>query len=197
MSLVLRLRHGLGQLGLVTGSLTIAVPRLHKLPSLVDFLPKQWAKQNSGSKDHRLEELKERLNQNSEPPFMIDNGTILKAVPKKKPSYRRTREKLYSPGDKQIQPLKNLGRCAACGRVKRSHFMCMHCFAEIRTFLKEKKKALLGPVERQLPELNPIDEKIIYPGKYKTDHEERLRRKEWIPKREEPLMYKPSQVKKE
>lgn len=120
---------------------------------------------------------------------------ILNAAPKKKPSYRRTRQKRLAPGDKQIQPLENLGRCPACGRVKRSHFMCMYCFAEIRTFLKEKKKALMEIIEPE--KLDPIDEKIIYPGKHIRAYERRLKKKEWIPVREEPLMFRLDQVKKE
>lgn len=166
------------------------------LPKLADLIPVSWTQQSICPKDSRLEELKELLNRNGQPPFMIDNGTILKAVPKKKPSYKRTREKLYSPGDKQIQPLQNLRRCAACGRVKRSHFMCMHCFAEIRAFLKEKKKAVFGQPLRFNQDLDAVDEKIIYPGKYQSDYELKMKQKEWIPKREEPLMYNPAQVRK-
>lgn len=121
--------------------------------------------------------------------------SILKAAPKKKPSYRRTRQKRLAPGNKQIQPLENLGRCPACGRVKRSHFMCMHCFAEIKTFLKEKKKALMDIIEPE--KLDPIDEKLIYPGKHISTYERRLKKKEWIPVREEPLMFRAEEVKKE
>lgn len=175
----------------VGAMISVALPRM---PKLADFLP-QMAIQQTSAKS-RLQELKELIEESGSAPFMFDNGMILRAVPKKRPSHRRTREKLYSPGDKQIKHLDNLGRCPACGHVKRSHFMCMHCFAEIRSFLKAKKKALLGEPEVPQANLDPVDEKIIYPGKYVRDHEQHLKRKDWIPKREEPLMYNPSQVKK-
>lgn len=74
--------------------------------------------------------------------------------------------------------------------------MCMHCFAEIRAFLKEKKRALLGETEAPQANLDPVDEKIIYPGKYVRENQLRKSQKDWIPKREEPLMFDPSQVKK-
>lgn len=168
------------------------------LPKLGDFLPRQWANKPMVSVDPRLEELTELLEKNDQnPPFMFDNGAILKAAPKKKPSYKRTREKLYSPGDKQVQPLHNLRRCAACGRVKRSHFMCMHCFGEIRALLKQKKKDIFGEPAKFEQKLDSVDERIIYPGKHYTQKDWRMEEKEWIPKREEPLMFDPSQVKKQ
>lgn len=175
------------------GVISLALPRVPLLP----FFNRLFPSAAQIAVDPRLEELKRKLQQNGEAPFMIDNGTILRAVPKKRPSHRRTREKLYSPGDKQIQPLENLGRCPACGHVKRSHFMCMHCFAEIKAFLKEKKRALLGEPEVPQANLDPVDEKIIYPGKYVREYEQRLKKKDWIPKREEPLLFDPSQVKKQ
>lgn len=116
-------------------------------------------------------------------------GAILRAAPKKRLSRHKHRQKLYAPGDKQIQPLGNLVRCPACGHVKRSHFMCMHCFAEIRTFLKAKKKALFGETEPPQLNLDPIDEKLVYPGKRESYEQMMTRQKKWVPQREEPLMY--------
>lgn len=169
------------------GIVAVALPRL---PKLADFLPQMASKHIKN-----LQDLRNHL-EGGTPPFMIDNGMILRAVPKKRPSHRRTREKLYAPGDKQIKNLENLGRCPACGHVKRSHFMCMRCFAEIRSFLKEKKRALLGESVAPQSNLDPVDEKIIYPGKYMRDYEHRLMKKDYIPQREEPLMYRHDQVKK-
>ncbi|CAK9437216.1 mitochondrial 54S ribosomal protein bL32m [Lodderomyces beijingensis] len=152
--------------------------------------------------DQRLSELQEWLensNNASNPPFMIDNGAILKAAPKKRSSYMRKRIKLYMPGNKQIKPLFNIVRCPACGAAKRSHFMCMNCFGEIRAFLKRMKRAD-GVIKDQdlnpQKHLDPVDERIIYPGKY-TKHEERLlRKKDWVPQREEsPLFSKEHMVK--
>lgn len=165
----------------VAGSAKLAV-RL-EVPSLLAG----WL---SVPQDARLGELRRQMDANGgEAPFMIGNEAILKAVPKKKPSYRRTRQKLYAPGDKQVQHLDNLVRCPACGHFKRSHFMCMHCFAEIRDFLKLRRKEEHPQQQNSYPELDEVDEKILYPGKRKNDHQRRLEKKEWIPQREQPLMY--------
>ncbi|ABN68656.1 mitochondrial ribosomal large subunit protein [Scheffersomyces stipitis CBS 6054] len=157
------------------------------------------ASKTSGiARDSRLDDLKKQIEANNgQPPFMIDNGTILRAAPKKKMSHRRHRTKLYTPGDKQMHPLNNIVRCPACGHVKRSHFMCMHCFAEIRTFLKGKKRenGLIKDVENPQSDLDPVDERILYPGKFVQEDERMLQKKEWIPVREEPLMYNSKQTK--
>lgn len=151
---------------------------------------------NTAEVDERLEELREQIENNGgKPPFMFDNGMILRAAPKKKHSRSRRRMKLYAPGDKKISPLENLVRCPACGKVKRSHFMCMHCFAEIRTFLKGKKKDLQEPAVEPQADLDPVDQNILYPGKYEREYERRLKKKDWIPVREEPLDFNPKQVK--
>lgn len=146
--------------------------------------------------DGRLEELREQIETNGgESPFMIDNGTILKAAPKKRMSHRRHRTKLYAPGDKQIKQLNNLVRCPACGSFKRSHFMCMHCFAEIKAFLKGMKRdnGLIKDTPNPQTDLDPVDERLLYPGKFVLQDERKLKEKEWIKKREEPLMFNPLQ----
>lgn len=165
------------------------------LPRIPTLAP--WTAGSAQTTDKRLEELREQLENNDKPPFMIDNGMILRAAPKKKMSKRRHRVKLYTPGDKQIHQLDNIVRCPACGHVKRSHFMCMHCFAEIRTFLKGKKREnglIKDPVNPQ-QDLDPTDERIVYPGKYLRDEELKLKKKDWIPVREEPLPYNKLQLK--
>lgn len=146
--------------------------------------------------DPRLEQLRQDIESSGEIPFIIDNGTIVKAVPKKKVSYRNTRTKLYAPGEKQIKHLNNLVRCPACGHTKRSHFLCMHCFAEIRSFLKSKKREGQHAEIDPQSELDPIDERILYPGKRLSEYERRLKSKDWIPVREKPLVYNRDQLKK-
>lgn len=169
---------------------------LPRLPSISLRIPNPLQTKEAIHNDKRLQELKEQIEANNgDAPFMIDNGMILRAVPKKKPSYRRTRQKLYAPGDKQIKHLDNLVRCPACGHVKRSHFMCMHCFAEIKSFLKMKKKSAQEPVEQPQANLDPIDEKIVYPGKHESEHQRRLKKKDWIPVRETPLMFNAEHLK--
>lgn len=169
---------------------------LPRLPSITLGTLNPSDSKLDSEEDSRLDELKEQIEKNNgKPPFMIDNGMILRAVPKKKPSYSRTRTKLYAPGDKKIQHLDNIVRCPACGHVKRSHFMCMNCFAEIRMFLKGRKKALMGDAGEPQADLDPIDEKIIYPGKHESDYERRIRSKDWVPVREKPLPFNAKQVR--
>ncbi|CAI5755820.1 unnamed protein product [Candida verbasci] len=164
--------------GLISQTIQEAVWGIPRIPQISITLPK------------KLQELKEKLFQED---ISIDNGSILRAVPKKKLSHRRHRVKQYAAGRKQIQQLENLVRCPACGSVKRSHFMCMNCFDEIKTFLKGLKRAnglikdtVIRPMENFA---NPRDETIIYPGKFTKPEERQLKAKEYIPKREEPIMF--------
>lgn len=198
MSAVLRLNGLLAQTSLTKTIFLFALPALPALPSVSQLIP-QWAAPifNGSSSDLRLKELKELLERKREPPFMFDNGAILRAVPKKKPSYKRTREKRLAPGEKQMKPLENLGRCAACGRVKRSHFMCMHCFGEIRAFLKEKKKQLFGETKPYEPEMDKTDANIVFPKRRLRDLELAYSRKEYVRDRETPLVYNKDEVKKQ
>lgn len=50
---------------------------------------------------------------------------LLKAVPKKKTSYMKKRTRFMA--GKGLKDLTNLNKCSACGRVKRSHFLCPYC----------------------------------------------------------------------
>jgi ribosomal protein L32 len=50
---------------------------------------------------------------------------VLKAVPKKKTSHRKKRQRFMA--GKGLQDLTNLNRCSACGRVKRAHLLCPYC----------------------------------------------------------------------
>ncbi|PSK37159.1 ribosomal protein L32 [Candidozyma pseudohaemuli] len=165
---------------------------LPRLPSLRLLFPQK----PTISIDPRLEELKRQIEEDGEAPFMIDNGMILRAAPKKRTSHRRRREKLYASGDKKIKPLENLVRCPACGHVKRSHFMCMHCFAEIKTFLKEKKKALFPEPKNPQQDLDPVDERLVYPARKLKRDELEIKKKDWVPQREEPLMYSKEHTRK-
>ncbi|KAL7666735.1 Large ribosomal subunit protein bL32m [[Candida] zeylanoides] len=121
---------------------------------------------------------------------------ILWAAPKKRPSKARTRQNFLSAGSKQIKHMTNIVRCPACGHVKRSHFMCMHCFAEIKQFLKGKKKQDLGEQAEFHQELDAVDDRILYPGKFETQFQQRMKSRDWVPKREEPLMFEASEIAK-
>lgn len=72
----------------------------------------------------------------------------------------------------------------------------MHCFAEIRAFLKDKKKALFGEAEKPQADLDPVDEKIVYPGKYYTMEKAQKERRHWVPQREETMMFSVEETKK-
>jgi ribosomal protein L32 len=50
---------------------------------------------------------------------------ILKAVPKKKTSYRKKRQRFMA--GKGLKDITSLNRCSACGRVKRAHILCPYC----------------------------------------------------------------------
>ena len=50
---------------------------------------------------------------------------LLRAVPKKKTSHRKKRQRLLA--GKALQDVTALNRCSACGVVKRAHFLCPAC----------------------------------------------------------------------
>lgn len=193
MSLSLRF----GAVSSLQESLWGMLPRLPTITIRLGLQNKLNNPKSISMDDERLKELKEKIEESGEAPFMIDNGTILKAVPKKKMSKARRRKKLYASGNKQVHPINNIVRCSACGSVKRSHFMCMNCFAEIRTFLKglKRKNGLLEESVNPQSNLNPLDERVIYPGKFETDEQRRLKSKDWVPQREDPELFNHHEVK--
>jgi ribosomal protein L32 len=50
---------------------------------------------------------------------------LLKAVPKKKTSYRKKRQRLMA--GKGLKDITALTKCSACGRTKRAHLLCPYC----------------------------------------------------------------------
>lgn len=50
---------------------------------------------------------------------------ILNAVPKKKTSYRKKRQRFLA--GKGIKDITSLTKCPGCGRVKRMHILCPYC----------------------------------------------------------------------
>jgi large subunit ribosomal protein L32 len=50
---------------------------------------------------------------------------ILKAVPKKKTSYRKKRQRFMA--GKGLKDITALNTCSGCGRVKRMHLLCPYC----------------------------------------------------------------------
>lgn len=120
-----------------------------------------------------------------EPSFFHDNGILL-AAPKKKTSHMKRRQRLYAPGSKQIKLLHHLNRCPACGNYKRSHALCMHCVGQIRRYWKDESAKKEG--EKYVEDFaNPRDEKVLYPGKFESSEEEKLRKKEYLQRRPKTL----------
>ncbi|EMG48750.1 MRPL32 54S ribosomal protein L32 [Candida maltosa Xu316] len=193
MSLALRF----GAVTTLQESLWGMLPRIPSLTIRIGLQNKTSDEPSTTKIDERLQELKEQIEETGESPFMIDNGTILRAVPKKKMSKARHRKKLYASGNKQVHPINNIVRCPACGAAKRSHFMCMNCFAEIRTFLKalKRKNGDIKDTVNPQSDLNPLDARVTYPGKYLRDEERQLKEKEWVPQREEAIMFNHKQVR--
>lgn len=51
--------------------------------------------------------------------------SILRAVPKKKTSHRKKRQRFLA--GKALKDVTNLNTCSACGNVKRAHLLCPYC----------------------------------------------------------------------
>ncbi|SCV04935.1 LANO_0G14686g1_1 [Lachancea nothofagi CBS 11611] len=100
--------------------------------------------------------------------LLTDNGILL-AVPKKKVSHQKKRQKLYGPGRKQLQMIHHLNRCPSCGHFKRANTLCMHCVGEIRHIWKAHTvKETSQPIQEL--ELSELDKRVLYPGKKETEY---------------------------
>ena len=51
--------------------------------------------------------------------------SILRAVPKKKTSHRKKRQRFMAGN--VLKDLSSLKKCSACGNVKRAHLLCPYC----------------------------------------------------------------------
>lgn len=51
--------------------------------------------------------------------------SILRAVPKKKTSHRKKRQRFMA--GKALKDVTSLNKCSACGNVKRAHLLCPYC----------------------------------------------------------------------
>ncbi|AOA64760.1 54S ribosomal protein L32, mitochondrial [Komagataella phaffii CBS 7435] len=159
------------------------LPRIPEIHIAIPNIFQRRTEASTETHDPRILELIENLQDAEVPPFFIDNG-ILKAAPKKKVSHMKRRQKLYGPGKKQLSLLQNLNRCPACGNYKRSHTLCMHCVGQIRRHWNDSV-----PQQEAFREefVNPLDEKILYPGKKELPDERTLRKKEWLKRRPRTL----------
>ncbi|KAH7125745.1 hypothetical protein B0J11DRAFT_313377 [Dendryphion nanum] len=58
---------------------------------------------------------------------------VLKAVPKKKTSHRKKRQRFMA--GKGLKDIVSTNRCSACGRIKRAHILCPYCVHSLKAFL--------------------------------------------------------------
>lgn len=106
----------------------------------------------------------------------INMGWLL-AVPKKKTSHMKKRQRMLGPhGMKNAKYLNNLNRCPSCGHYKRMNTLCMHCVNEIKFIWKNH----LGesPSTSYKPDISAEDYKILYPGKKDTAYIKKLKDKD-------------------
>lgn len=122
-------------------------------------------------------------------PFFTDNNGLVMAVPKKKVSHQKKRQRQLA-GDKRLKELRNLDRCPSCGHVKRMHTLCMNCVKDIKQVFKEREQAEAGTPESYSQDLSKDDERIIYPGKRdNVSLREKREREDFIYRRPRSLPY--------
>lgn len=60
------------------------------------------------------------------PPILLGIWeSILRAVPKKKTSHRKKRQRFMAGN--ALKDVTSLNKCSACGNVKRAHLLCPYC----------------------------------------------------------------------
>ncbi|KAL8785341.1 MAG: hypothetical protein Q9213_003406 [Squamulea squamosa] len=71
------------------------------------------------------------------PTFLSDLWeSLLRAVPKKKTSHRKKRQRFLA--GKALKDVTSLNKCSACGNVKRAHLLCPYCVQEIHDMWKTR-----------------------------------------------------------
>lgn len=121
--------------------------------------------------------------------FFHDNGLLL-AVPKKKVSYRRKRNRQLAPGAKQLKEIFSLDRCPSCGHYKRRHCLCMNCVSSIKSMWKERDmKEEFSPNDFIEQQLTDIEKQTYFPGKVESPDQKKLREKEYILQRPKTLPF--------
>lgn len=148
------------------------------------FILPRWAVGGSAASilpqqlPQRLSELLEKRSEKQTPEqdFFSNNGILL-AVPKKKVSHQKKRQKLYGPGKKQLKMIHHLNKCPSCGHYKRANTLCMHCVNEIRHIWKtQTTENPQEPAQEQV--LSELDRRILYPGKKDTEYMKKLKDKD-------------------
>lgn len=146
------------------------IPWTPSIGRLMDILPRALPQ-------GLVKKLEQRTKESRDDQDFFSNNGILLAVPKKKVSHQKKRQKLYGPGSKQLKMIHHLNKCPSCGHFKRANTLCMHCVDEVRRVWKSKTfdPPQEAPQERDLSDL---DRRILYPGKKETEYEIKLKDKE-------------------
>ncbi|KAJ4365000.1 hypothetical protein N0V83_008616 [Neocucurbitaria cava] len=77
---------------------------------------------------------------------------ILNAVPKKKTSYRKKRQRFMA--GKGLKDITSLNKCSACGRVKRLHILCPYCVDAIKTnIFGQINWSIRRPTDKQVKQM--------------------------------------------
>ncbi|CAI4037586.1 hypothetical protein SMKI_03G0600 [Saccharomyces mikatae IFO 1815] len=143
------------------GNPSMLAPGQKQLGSIRDWL------RNKLQRDHKESEDRD---------FLSNNGILL-AVPKKKVSHQKKRQKLYGPGKKQLKMIHHLNKCPSCGHYKRANTLCMYCVGQIRHVWKmHTTTEEVKP--RQEEELSELDHRVLYPGKRQTKYAKDLNNKD-------------------
>lgn len=66
---------------------------------------------------------------------------ILRAVPKQRKSYSRTRSRQMA--GKALKDVTNIVKCSACGRPKKSHLLCPYCVLGMFSQYKNLNRVLI------------------------------------------------------
>ncbi|EJS44555.1 mrpl32p [Saccharomyces arboricola H-6] len=143
------------------GNPSLLAPGQKQLGSVREWLRKKLLGDSKGTEDKD---------------FFSNNGILL-AVPKKKVSHQKKRQKLYGPGKKQLKMIHHLNKCPSCGHYKRANTLCMYCVGQIRHIWK-MHTAKEETIPRQEEELSELDRRVLYPGKRDTKYTKDLKDKD-------------------
>lgn len=107
---------------------------------------------------------------------------ILLAAPKQRQSHSKKRRRQLA-GRTALRPLKVFGRCPSCGRVTRTHTLCMPCVLEVQQMWGKERQAITqAERSKTAPEnyddstLSTSDKALNFPNKVKrpTEDQEKL-----------------------
>lgn len=122
---------------------------------------------------------------NKLPSLAYLNIGILLAVPKKKTSHQKKRQRLLTDNADRnnVQFMNNLNKCPSCGNYKRMNALCPFCVGQIRHIWKSHLATREGSKLVAEPEMSEVDKRVIYPGRVDTPYTRKLKDKDSYLKR--------------